>query len=235
MCAAPPNSSMPSRCRWTGPTVRLTRPFAVWMPSTRSAREFVPRRTRVFPRASASPCSAGISGNCPRSSIWRGNWAPSGFHFWRSTSPIRTPSAAPTTLFRILRCGRRTCRVFDAVLTAMQRDYLEDFRSGFIAESPQKLRRIRQYFAAIQGQAPYPPVRCNAPEFSAVIGATGRVQPCFFIQGSSAARLSGEAAATEQNLEQILNRADMADLRTAIRTGARAECKTCVCTLWRPA
>jgi Fe-coproporphyrin III synthase len=56
--------------------------------------------------------------------------------------------------------------VFDEVLRTMERDHAEDFHSGFIAESPQKLRRILQYFAAIHGAGEYPPVRCNAPEFS---------------------------------------------------------------------
>ena len=71
--------------------------------------------------------------------------------------------------------------VFEQVLRDMERTHAEDFRSGFIAESPQKLRRILHYFAAIHGAGSYPEVRCNAPEFSAVIGATGKVQPCFFI------------------------------------------------------
>ena len=130
---------------------------------------------------------------------------------------------------------REDLPVLDAILSAMQRDHSEDFRSGFIAESPQKLRRIAQYFAAIHGLAAYPPVRCNAPEFSAVIGATGRVQPCFFIQGSAAARLAAGSAAKEQDFdfEQVLNRDDMSDLRSAIRAGTRAECKTCVCSMWR--
>jgi radical SAM protein with 4Fe4S-binding SPASM domain len=121
--------------------------------------------------------------------------------------------------------------VLDAILTTMQRDYGEDFRTGFIAESPQKLRRILQYFTAIQRAGPYPPVRCNAPEFSAVIGATGRVQPCFFIQGPAAARVGGTAA--EPDLGQVLNHGGMADLRAAIRAGTRPECKTCVCSMWR--
>jgi Fe-coproporphyrin III synthase len=122
----------------------------------------------------------------------------------------------------------------DEILTSLERNHLEEFRSGFIAESPQKLRRIWQYFAAIHGRAPYPPVRCNAPEFSAVIGATGRVQPCFFITGPADARLSG-GNASEQDLEQVLGRSDVADLRSAIRRGARSECKTCVCSMWREA
>jgi len=103
--------------------------------------------------------------------------------------------------------------------------YAEDFRAGFIAESPEKLRRLLQYFTAIQGSGVYPPVRCNAPEFSAVIGATGRVQPCFFIAGPAGARLP--------DLPGVLNGSEMRDLRRAIRAGERGECKTCVCSLWR--
>ena len=123
--------------------------------------------------------------------------------------------------------------VLDAILTAMQRDHLEDFRSGFIAESPAKLRRILQYFAAIRGAGAYPPVRCNAPEFSAVIGATGRVQPCFFIQGPAEARLGCGGPPAGADLGQVLNHVGMADLRAGIRAGARPECKTCVCSMWR--
>ncbi|MGC1520298.1 MAG: radical SAM protein [Steroidobacteraceae bacterium] len=121
---------------------------------------------------------------------------------------------------------------FEQVLNTVERDHLQDFRSGFIAESPQKLRRLVQYFAAVLGHGPYPPVRCNAPEISAVVGATGRVQPCFFIAGPAAARLSPDGE-PHDGLRQILNRGDMAQLRAAIQSGARTECKTCVCSLWR--
>src|ERR1700721_1058450 len=115
--------------------------------------------------------------------------------------------------------------VFDEVLRTMEREHAEVFHSGFIAKSPQKLRRILQYFAAIRGAGEYPPVRCNAPEFSAVIGATGGVQPCFFIAGPTGARLP--------DLPGVLNGSDMRDLRRAIHAGERGECKTCVCSLWR--
>jgi MoaA/NifB/PqqE/SkfB family radical SAM enzyme len=116
--------------------------------------------------------------------------------------------------------------ICEQVLSALERDHEEDFRSGFILESPQKLRRIHQYFAAIHGRAPYPPVRCNAPEFSAVIGATGRVQPCFFISGPPDAQVQGD-------FRGALNGASMMALRRDIRDGARTECKTCVCAMWR--
>lgn len=124
--------------------------------------------------------------------------------------------------------------VLDEVLSAMERDCAADFSSGFIAESPTKLRRILQYFGALHGKAPYPEVRCNAPEFSAVIGATGRVQPCFFISGSAEAVLRGDCTPCD-DFSSALNGERMRALRTSIRAGERAECKTCVCSMRRDA
>jgi MoaA/NifB/PqqE/SkfB family radical SAM enzyme len=121
----------------------------------------------------------------------------------------------------------------ERILDSLEQDHGEDFRSGFIAESPQKLRRILQYFAAIRGFGPYPKVRCNAPEFSTVIGATGRVQPCFFISGPLDARVSETGAKLGGDLAGVVKSSGMSALRTAIRTGARLECKTCVCSMWR--
>jgi MoaA/NifB/PqqE/SkfB family radical SAM enzyme len=115
----------------------------------------------------------------------------------------------------------------DGILTRMETSHAAEFRSGFIAENPGKLRRIHQYFAAIRGRAAFPKVRCNAPEYSAVIGATGQVQPCFFISGPDRAKLA------DGDLFGVLNSGEMSDLRAAIRDNARAECKTCVCSLWR--
>jgi Fe-coproporphyrin III synthase len=119
--------------------------------------------------------------------------------------------------------------LLEQVLDSMEESHREEFHSGFIAESPQKLRRILNYFAAIWDLGPYPSVRCNAPEFSAVIGATGRVQPCFFIAGPVDGRLSESGA----RLPAVLNSSGMRDLRTAIRDGRRSECRTCVCSMWR--
>jgi MoaA/NifB/PqqE/SkfB family radical SAM enzyme len=124
-------------------------------------------------------------------------------------------------------------RDFERLLADLERDCAEDFRSGFIAESPAKLRRILQYFAAVQGHGAYPPVRCNAPEFSAVIGASGRVQPCFFISGPLDAQAFGPGAAFESGLARTLNSDGMTALRSSIRNGGRAECTTCVCSMWR--
>jgi MoaA/NifB/PqqE/SkfB family radical SAM enzyme len=72
---------------------------------------------------------------------------------------------------------------FARLIDVLERDHAADFARGFIAESPAKLRRLRDYFAAVTGAGEFPPVRCNAPEFSAVVGVDGGLSPCFFIPG----------------------------------------------------
>ena len=116
--------------------------------------------------------------------------------------------------------------VLAGILDTLEHEHAGDFRSGLIADSPRKLRRIHQYFAAVCGVAPYPAVRCNVFEYSAVIGATGRVSPCFFIAGP-------RGALWRDDLEEVLNQASMSALRESIRAGKRPECARCVCSLWR--
>jgi Fe-coproporphyrin III synthase len=115
---------------------------------------------------------------------------------------------------------------FERVLDSLERER-QAFRPGLIAESPQKLRRLLQYFRAIHGRAAHPAVRCNAPEFSAVIDAQGRVKPCFFIPGPE------DAQCANGGLQSTLNAPAMVGLRQAIRAGVRPECATCVCSMWR--
>lgn len=125
-----------------------------------------------------------------------------------------------------LALGADDLPVFGELIARLEQHWTSDFESGFIAESPAKMRRMQQYFAAVQGKSAYPPVRCNAPEFSAVVGVKGTVQPCFFIAGPA-------NAANDGGLESQLNQPEMIDLRASIRAGQRAECVGCVCSLYR--
>ncbi len=117
---------------------------------------------------------------------------------------------------------------FARLLQELEREHAEDFLTGFIAESPRRLRAIAAYFSAVCGQGAYPAVRCNAPEFSAVVDAKGRVSPCFFIPGPPTARLDAAGLCGALNQDASLAQ------RREIRAGAAAECRTCVCALWRP-
>ena len=116
--------------------------------------------------------------------------------------------------------------LFRQILRVLARDHADDFSSRFIAEDPQKLERILQYFAALCGQVEFPGVKCNAPEFSAVVTADLRIQPCFFIPGPEPLLPTGD-------LYTMLNDSGMRALRTSIAAGERQECKRCVCSMWR--
>jgi len=115
---------------------------------------------------------------------------------------------------------------FGDVLRRLARDQAHEFQSGYIAESPAKLRQLLTYYTALCGRGAFPRIRCNAPEFSAVIDADGRVHPCFFIAGPLTAQ-------TSDSLAERLNDPAMTALRADIRERRRPECATCVCSLWR--
>lgn len=116
--------------------------------------------------------------------------------------------------------------VLESIIDDMERSCEAWFHSRLIADSPRKLRRIHQYFTAVCGLASYPPVHCNVFDYSAVISATGRVSPCFFISGPPQPHCRGQ-------LERTLNSEEMIGLREQIRSGGRPECARCVCSLWR--
>jgi MoaA/NifB/PqqE/SkfB family radical SAM enzyme len=116
--------------------------------------------------------------------------------------------------------------VLDELLNDLESERAVDFRSGFIAESPAKLWRIRDYFVALLDRGSFPPVLCNAPEFSVVVHADGKVAPCFFISAPAAAPRAPDVVAA---LASEPARA----LRASIRAGERLECKKCVCSMWR--
>jgi Fe-coproporphyrin III synthase len=97
-----------------------------------------------------------------------------------------------------------------------------DFESRFVAESPNKLRRLPKYYAAQHGLGEFPAVLCNAPWASAVVEADGAVRPCYFHPVVGNIR--------EKTLREIL-----ADEIVAFRRGLdmahNATCHRCVCTL----
>lgn len=117
---------------------------------------------------------------------------------------------------------------FERVLDAVERAYAADFECGLIAESPAKLRRMIDYFRALNGQAAFPTVRCNSPHISTVIGVDGTLQPCYFLPAYG--KLSQDGALP---LSEALNLPEALALRRAYRTGERPECARCVCPLYK--
>ena len=105
--------------------------------------------------------------------------------------------------------------------------HARDFETHFVAESPEKLRRLPRYYAAQLGIGAFPPVACNAPWMSAVVEADGAVRPCFFHRAVGNIR--------EKRLGVIL-RGEMVAFRRGLDVAENATCRKCVCTMrvgWR--
>ncbi len=112
---------------------------------------------------------------------------------------------------------------FDTLLDQVVADRAADFASGFIAESPEKLRRLVRYYAALNGAGDFPPTRCNAPWVSTVIEADGTVRPCFFHHAFGNIR--------EHALGDILNSPEAVAFRRTLDMATDPICRKCVCTL----
>jgi MoaA/NifB/PqqE/SkfB family radical SAM enzyme len=118
---------------------------------------------------------------------------------------------------------------FESVIERTIQTHPWEFTNGFVAESPDKLRRLARHYAAVNGDAPFPRVACNAPWVSVVIEADGSVRPCFFHDVIGNVR--------KAPLETIVRR-DLPAFRRSLRVGANPVCERCVCSLktgWRDA
>jgi Fe-coproporphyrin III synthase len=95
--------------------------------------------------------------------------------------------------------------------------------TGFIAESPDKLRKIYTYYAAFYGQNEFPYKKCNAPWVSTVVEADGTVRPCFFHPPIGNIR--------KESLEKILNSDEAIRFRKDLDMDSNNTCVKCVCYL----
>ncbi|MGO8789415.1 MAG: radical SAM protein [Terriglobia bacterium] len=100
----------------------------------------------------------------------------------------------------------------------------EQMRSGFIRESPEKLRRIALHFRAHFGQAPPAAPRCNAPWVSAVIESDGSVRPCFFHRPFGNIRGG--------TFVDVLNNEAAVEFRSQLNISENPTCRRCVCSLF---
>ena len=117
--------------------------------------------------------------------------------------------------------------VLEQQLERLEREHAADFASGFILESPDKLRsRLLWHFQALHGLRPFPPRRCNAPWVSSVIEADGAVRPCFFHRAIGNVRDAG-------GLDAVVNGSEARAFRSALDVSTDPTCRRCVCTLHR--
>ena len=110
-----------------------------------------------------------------------------------------------------------------AMVETIIRDFGELFETKFIAESPEKFRKIGQYYTASYGLNSFPFKKCNAPWVSAVVEADGTVRPCFFLPALGNIH--------EQSLGDVLNGPEAIAFRRNLDMDENETCKRCVCYL----
>lgn len=128
-----------------------------------------------------------------------------------------------------LALGRTEVAEFAEIVEDVIARHADDFQSGFVAESPDKLRRLPRYYAALAGLGPFPPARCNAPYMSVVVEANGSVRPCFFHKPVGNLRDLPLTTIVERNLPAFRRTLDM---------DRNPVCTRCVCSMktgWRNA
>jgi len=110
--------------------------------------------------------------------------------------------------------------------TIVERSFVElkhVYDSKFIAENPVKMRKIVQYYKAINGQGEFAGARCNAPWVSAVIESDGSVLPCFFHKAYG--------NIYQQDFLDLINSKEAISFRKNLNVSTDPICKMCVCSL----
>jgi MoaA/NifB/PqqE/SkfB family radical SAM enzyme len=110
-------------------------------------------------------------------------------------------------------------KIIIASLTGLAAEY----KNGFIAESPEKLLRIVQYYKTLNGSGDFPMPTCNAPWVSAVMESNGDIMPCFFHKPYGNIH--------EKQFLDIINSETAVQFRKTLDMKTNDVCKKCVCSL----
>jgi Fe-coproporphyrin III synthase len=94
---------------------------------------------------------------------------------------------------------------------------------GFVLESGDKLRRLARHLAASAGRRAFERPRCDAPRWSAVVTADGRVKPCFFHAPVGDVRAGMRRTRRSPGYRAALERIE----------APNDTCARCVCPKWR--
>ena len=122
-----------------------------------------------------------------------------------------------------VKLSRNELSKFYDVIESLIKTHSKDFEVHFIAESPDKIRRLYHYYASYYGMSKFPEMSCNAPWVSAVIEADGSVRPCFFHKTIGDIR--------ENSLLEIINSENSISFRKNLDVKTNSICEKCVCYL----
>jgi len=114
-------------------------------------------------------------------------------------------------------------RDFEKIIENSIHQFPDLYHSRYIAESPQKMRDIVNYYKALLGTHDFPTKKCNAPWVSAVIESDGEVKPCFFLPAYG--NVKGN------DFMKIINSREAVSFRKQLDMKTNPICKRCVCSL----
>ncbi|HZY81740.1 MAG TPA: SPASM domain-containing protein, partial [Cyclobacteriaceae bacterium] len=112
---------------------------------------------------------------------------------------------------------------FQGIVESSFEAFEGEYISKFIAESPDKMRKIVRYYLAMAGEGTFEAPPCNAPWVSAVLESDGRLMPCFFHKDYG--NVYGN------DFEEVLNSAEAIAFRKNLVVGKNDVCRKCVCSL----
>ena len=114
-------------------------------------------------------------------------------------------------------------RDFQSIVESTFERFESEYISKFIAEAPDKMRKIPLYYMAMMGEGKFESPPCNAPWVSAVLESDGRLMPCFFHKEYG--NVHGN------DFESVLNSKEAIEFRKNLSVKKNEVCKKCVCSL----
>ena len=119
--------------------------------------------------------------------------------------------------------GEKEANEFEQIIENSFIELKREYDTGFIAENPQKMRRLVQYYKAFNGRGEFPDPVCNAPWVSAVIESDGKILPCFFHKPYG--------NIYENDFMSVINSKVAVAFRKSLDMSKDTTCKRCVCSL----
>ncbi|MEP6735255.1 MAG: radical SAM protein [Chryseolinea sp.] len=143
-----------------------------------------------------------------------------------STGAFNHESIMPDESVSQIALSSAECDSFETILESSFIELKSEYASLFIAEQPDKMRRLVQYYRAINGTTSFPRVVCNAPWVSAVLESDGRLMPCFFHEPYG--------SIYENTFNDVLNSSKAILFRKKLNVSRDPVCQKCVCSLKLP-
>jgi MoaA/NifB/PqqE/SkfB family radical SAM enzyme len=120
--------------------------------------------------------------------------------------------------------NEKEVREFERIVKDSFRQFTDLYHNKYIAESPEKMIDIVNYYKGLLGTHDFPKKICNAPWVSAVIEADGEVKPCFF--HASYGNINND------NFIDIINSPSAISFRKKLNMEKDPVCERCVCSLY---